>query len=115
MPPRGPLFRNFDFQNGPDSVVLRGPGGISDAVGYGVFGPAEVFAGEGNPAVDPPAGSSIARWFANLDTDDNAVDFGELLVPTPGTAQLVPEPGTALLSSAGVAGLALLGRIRRRP
>jgi hypothetical protein len=107
------LLLNFDFQNGPDSVVLRGPEGVVDALGYGEFGPTEVFAGEGSPAPDVPAGSSLARWFANLDTDDNAADFRELLAPTPGTAQLVPEPGTALLSGAGVLGLALLGRARR--
>jgi hypothetical protein len=107
------LLLNFDLQNGPDSVVLRGPGGIADAVGYGEFAPGEVFAGEGRPALDVPAGSSLARWFANLDTDDNAADFRELTVPTPGTAQLVPEPGTVLLSAAGMVGLAALGRARR--
>jgi hypothetical protein len=101
---------NFDLQNGPDSLVLRGPEGVVDALGFGEFGPTEVFAGEGSPAPDVPAGSSLARHFANLDTDDNALDFGELLVPTPGTAQLVPEPGTALLSAAGLSGLASLGR-----
>jgi hypothetical protein len=43
-----------------------------DAIGYGVFGVGEIFAGEGTAAVDAPAGSSLARLFANLDTDDNA-------------------------------------------
>lgn len=106
------LLLNFDFQNGPDSVVLRGPGGVADALGYGEFGPAELFAGEGSPALDVPAGSSLARAFANLDTGDNAADFRELAAPTPGTAELVPEPGTALLSAAGLLGLGLCGRAR---
>lgn len=106
------LLLNFDLQNGPDSLVLRGPDGIADALGFGEFGPTEFFAGEGTPALDVPAGSSLARHFANLDTDDNALDFGELVVPTPGTAQFVPEPGTGLLTAAGSLGLAVLGRRR---
>ena len=44
---------DFDFQNGPDSVVLRDAAGVLDAVGYGVFGAGDVFAGEGSPAADP--------------------------------------------------------------
>jgi hypothetical protein len=31
------LILNFDFQNGPDSIVLRDALGVLDAVGYGVF------------------------------------------------------------------------------
>jgi hypothetical protein len=31
------LVLNFDFQNGPDSIVLRSGAGVLDAVGYGVF------------------------------------------------------------------------------
>ncbi len=42
------LLLNFDFQNGPDSVRLLAPdGSVVDALGYGVFDPGEVFAGEG--------------------------------------------------------------------
>jgi len=109
------LVRNFDLQNGPDSVVLRGPDGILDAVGYGVFAPGDVFAGEGSPAPDPAAGQSIARVFADLDTGDNAADFAALETPTPGSASFsaVPEPGALGLGLAGLAGLALL-RPRRR-
>jgi hypothetical protein len=105
---------NFDFQNGPDSVVLRAGDAIFDAVGYGVFAASDVFAGEGNPGVDPAAGSSIARLFANVDTNDNASDFGAG-APTPGSASLagVPEPGTAVLLCSGLVGLALQGRRRR--
>jgi hypothetical protein len=102
---------NFDFQNGPDSVVLRDTAGVVDAVGYGVFGAGDTFAGEGTPAPDAPADSSLARLFANVDTDDNALDFMILDVPTPGTAPLrVPEPGTgALFASALLASLVARG------
>ena len=96
--PDSDLVLSFDFQNGPDSIVLRGPGGaVLDAVGYGDFSGA-VFAGEGMPAPDPPAGQSLARLFADVDTDDNAADFIALEQPTPGSGPLsVPEPAPALL------------------
>ncbi|GAG06044.1 unnamed protein product, partial [marine sediment metagenome] len=83
----------FDFQNGPDSVrLLALDTSVLDSLGYGVFGPGEFFGGEGSPAEDVAAGSSLARWFANVDTDDNAADFGAML-PSPGSAPLVvPEP-----------------------
>ena len=89
------LLLDFDFQNGPDSIVLRLGDSVLDAVGYGVFAASEVFAGEGAPAVDPAAGASLARRFADVDTGDNAADFISLAVPTPGSAPLasVPEPG----------------------
>ena len=110
------LLANFDFQNGPDSVVLRDSGGaVLDSLGYGVFGGGEVFAGEGAPAPDVAAGSSLARLFADLDSDDNALDFQELATPTPGVADFasVPEPGTAALMTVGLVTLTVLGR--RRP
>jgi hypothetical protein len=101
------LLANFDFQNGPDSIVLTDGTTIFDAIGYGVFAAGEVFAGEGAPAPDPAAGSSLARAFADLDTDDNSIDFVVLATPTPGVAPLsVPEPGSAWLLGAGLAGLA---------
>ena len=105
---------NFDFQNGPDSVVLRDDAGVFDAVGYGDFDPDEVFAGEGLPAVDPPAGMSVARLFADLDTDDNAFDFAAA-EPSPGSAVLsVPEPSASLLAAVGVLGLLCVAEPRRR-
>ena len=111
------LIANFDFQNGPDSIVLRTADAILDAVGYGVFAIGEIFAGEGTAAADGPAGSSLARLFANLDTDDNATDFIVLGVPTPGNAPLnaVPEPRTAALLGAGLLGLAWSARTRAVP
>ena len=92
------LVLSFDFQNGPDSIVLRGPdGAVLDAVGYGDFADA-VFAGEGAPAPDPPAGQSLARLFADVDTHDNARDFIALEQPSPGRGPVsVPEPTLALL------------------
>jgi hypothetical protein len=107
------LVLNFDFQNGPDSIVLRNGESAVDAVGYGVFGEGEVFAGEGVPAPDVPADASLARRFADVDTDDNAADWVMLDVPTPGAALLagVPEPSTAVLFAGG---LALLARLSRR-
>jgi len=99
---------NFDLQNGPDAS-----GAIADALGYGVFGASDVFAGEGAAAVDPIAGQSVARRFANLDTDDNAADFVALEVPTPGSGPLqVPEPLALLTLAVGLCGIAGL---RRRP
>lgn len=106
------LLANFDFQNGPDSIVVRDDAGVRDAVGYGVFGAGDVFAGEGASAPDAAAGQSLARRFADLDTDDNASDFVLLDAPTPGEAAfaVVPEPGTGLLMGLGLAGLSLAGR-----
>ena len=69
---------NFDFQNGPDSILLRDGDTVLDALGYGVFDGGEVFAGEASPAPDPPAGSSLARHFADIDTDDSKGGVGNV-------------------------------------
>ena len=108
------LFGNFDFQNGPDSVELLAPdGSVLDALGYGVFAAGDVFAGEGSPAPDAPSDQALARWFANVDSDDNALDF-TVALPTPGSAPIaVPEPSTATLVGLGLAGLAHRRRRRR--
>jgi hypothetical protein len=97
------LVLNFDFQNGPDSIVLRSGEVVLDALGYGAFGAGDVFAGEGQPAPDVPADSSLARVFADVDSDDNLADFAVLSSPTPGSGpRLVPEPSTAVLLGAGL-------------
>jgi hypothetical protein len=108
---------NFDFQNGPDSVVLRTSGGVAvDALGYGSFGAGDVFAGEGSSAPDAPAGSSLSRFFADIDTDDNGLDFEVLSMPTPGDAVFanVPEPASGTLVMAGLGVLAAMRRQRVR-
>lgn len=112
--PGATLLRNFDLQNGPDSLLLRDAAGILDALGYGVFAPGEVFAGEGMPAIDPPAGLSLARVFADVDSGDNSLDFVALSTPTPGSAAFaaVPEAGAGSLLGFGL--VLLAGRSRRR-
>ncbi len=107
------LLASFDFQNGPDSIVLREGDAVVDAIGYGLFEADEVFAGEGTPASDAPPGASLARRFANRDTDDNAFDFVVLDVPTPGLAPLaVPEAGSTALWLIGGAQALRAGRRR---
>lgn len=113
------LVANLDFQNGPDSVALLSGGVFVDAVGYGTFGAGTVFTGEGDPAPDPAAGASIARRFADVDVNDNALDFVVLDEPTPGVVKLsgvatVPEPATGVLAGLGLLCLALRARRQSR-
>lgn len=107
------LVMNVDFQNGPDSVVLRDSHGVLDALGYGDFS-GGVFAGEGNAAADVPSGFSLARVNQLLDSNDNLVDFTSLAVPTPGSVPVsaVPVPPAVMLFLSGMAGL--VGVARRR-
>jgi hypothetical protein len=109
------LVLSFDFQNGPDSVVLRSDAVVFDAVGYGAFAAGDVFAGEGSAVAAAPAGASVARVFADVDTNDNAADFEVLATPTPGSGALapVPEPAAALLLGLGLAGLGANARRAR--
>jgi hypothetical protein len=114
--PGAQQLANFDFQNGPDSIVLRdASGAVADALGYGVFAETDVFAGEGTAAIDPPAGQSLARRFADVDTNQNAADFLALEIPTPGTGPLfVPEPAALLALTLALGALAAVRRPARR-
>ncbi len=107
------LVMNVDFQNGPDSIVLRDSNGVLDALGYGDFA-GGVFAGEGSAAPDVPSGFSLARVNQLLDSNDNLLDFIALDVPTPGSVPVsaVPVPPAVLLFLSGMAGL--VGVARRR-
>jgi hypothetical protein len=86
--PNADLLNNFDPQNGPDCAeLLDDHGALLDAVGYGLPLPQKAQNGlacyEGSPGPDAPAGKSITRTNA-LDTNNNAVDFKIIDVPTPG-------------------------------
>lgn len=108
--PAADWMANVDFQNGPDSILLFEGERLVDALGYGIFGPGDFFEGEGAPAPDVSPGRSLARVFADVDSDDNAADFEVLEIPTPGEANFlaVPEPDSAWLL---VSGLAVLGQL----
>lgn len=108
------LVAEVDFQNGPDSIVLRNDAGVLDALGYGDFSTA-VFAGEGQAAADVPAGFSLARIDARLDSNDNRADFTMLGSPTPGISEVtaVPLPPALVLFMSGIAGLMSVGRRMR--
>jgi hypothetical protein len=110
------LVLDVDFQNGPDSVVLRDSNGILDALGYGDF-TAAVFAGEGSAAADVAADWSLARDNPLLDSNDNLADFIGLSLPTPGIvpASTVPVPPALALFLSGCAGLAGVARRRHEP
>ena len=101
--PNADLIADVDFQNGPDSIVLWDGNSVLDAVGYGDF-TAALFAGEGFPAVDVAAGTSLARWSRFGDSNNNSADFVAVLAPTPGIPPLteVPVPGTIGFFAAGL-------------
>lgn len=115
--PDADLIADVDFQNGPDSVVLRAGELVLDALGYGSFGPDDVFAGEGGAAPGAPAGASIARFNPAVDSDDNAADFMLLDVPTPGAVPAVatvPLPPAVVLFGSGLLSLLVTRRGRGR-
>jgi hypothetical protein len=107
------LVREIDFQNGPDSVVLRNGDAVLDALGYGDFTGLQ-FAGEGDAAPDVQAGYSLARENPLLDSNNNLFDFTVLDVPTPGTVSVsaVPVPPAIALFLSGMIGLAGIARKR---
>lgn len=106
------LILNFDLQNGPDSVLLKSSGSVIDALGYGVFGTGTFFAGEGAPAPATAPGQSLARRYADIDTNNNAADFVVQSMPTPGRALTAPLPGSLWLLLSGVLGMVAVGRRR---
>ena len=107
------LVLEIDFQNGPDSVVLRNGATVLDALGYGDF-TGQVFAGEGNAAPDAPSGSSLARHNPLLDTNNNFNDFMVLDLTTPGAVPVsaVPVPPAVALFLSGIIGLVGVARKR---
>ena len=104
---------DVDFQNGPDSIVLRDGSGVLDALGYGNF-TSSIFAGEGMPAMDVLAGISLARFNLLADTGNNLVDFTALESPTPGSVPLaaVPLPPAVALFLSGLLGMVGVARKR---
>ncbi len=111
------FIADVDFQNGPDSIVLRSGGAVLDAVGYGIFSATDIFAGEGSPAPDPAAGFSLARLNPALDANDNSVDFSVLEIPSPGVVAsiaAVPVPSALLLFSSGLIWLTQTARGKKK-
>ena len=111
--PAADLVRDVDFQNGPDSIVLRDATVILDALGYGDFG-GGIFAGEGSAAPDVAAGNSLARLDLLADTNNNLLDFAVLDLPTPGSVPVsaVPIPPAVLLFLSGLFGMVGIARKR---
>ncbi len=91
--------KDVDLQNGPDSLQLRFGAHLVDAVGYGVFGEGQHFAGEGEAAPDAGPGNSLARTAGAADTGNNLIDFAETATPTPGAANIITTPNRPPVAS----------------
>ena len=85
----------LQLQNGPDAVRLVWPDGAVEVVGYGVHTLPEYSCGA--PAVDVPAGFSLARIPDDADRGSNAQDFAAA-TPSPGAAN---RPGRDAAPVAG--------------
>jgi hypothetical protein len=105
--PEGSYFvGDVDWQNGPDAVQLWYDDGNSDPIIYDALAYGNVpDLGEGDPAIDVPAGQSLSR-VSGIDTDDNLTDF-IVSSPTPG---VVPIPGAAWLLGSGIIGMVSVRR-----
>ncbi|HVP14152.1 MAG TPA: lamin tail domain-containing protein [Terriglobales bacterium] len=90
----------LDLQNGPDAVRVVWPDGAVEVVGYGPQEFAEYACGA--PAVDVPAGRSLARMPDDADLGANAMDF-RAAAPSPGRAN---QPRRDLALVAGSLALA---------
>jgi hypothetical protein len=106
--PEGSYFvGNVEWQNGPDAVQLWYDDGTSAPTRYDALAYGDVpNYGEGNAALDVPAGQSLSR-VSGIDTDNNLADFSASS-PTPG---VVPIPCAAWLLGSGLIGLV---GVRRR-
>lgn len=92
------LNANVDFENGnADAVQLVHPSGtVVDAMTYGDLATCTVDAGgqpivEGAPAFDTFGGSSLSRWPAGNDTDNNKIDFTPDCDPSAGASPSEPR------------------------
>ena len=84
------------LQNGPDAVRLVWPDGAIEVVGYGTLADSEYFCGE--PAVDVPAGQSLARIPDDAEQGSNALDFAPA-EPSPGRPNQVTRDAAIVRGS----------------
>jgi len=93
--PRANRSATLSLQNGPDACRVRGPGGFTDLLGWGLHDLDEY--AEGEPAADPPIGL-LARRPDGRDTNDNAIDWIPAARETPGRLNAPPRSLTATLA-----------------
>ena len=95
------------LNNSSDEVLLLDAGdNVVDALSWGT----SIFAFT-PPAPDVPAGNSLERQFAGVDSD-TALDWVNQTNPDPGGINMVPEPGTFVLLGTAILGLS--GYVWRR-